>query len=57
MHDSARSHTASITQQYLNDVGIDVFEWPALIVSANPIEQTGTCLGEEYEVMFLFLQF
>nr|CAH7762434.1 unnamed protein product [Callosobruchus chinensis] len=36
MHDSARPHTARITQQYLNNV---VFEWSALSPDANPIEQ------------------
>nr|CAH7739797.1 unnamed protein product [Callosobruchus chinensis] len=50
MHDNTRRHTARITQQYINDVDIDVLEWPALRPNANPIEQSGTCLGEEYEV-------
>nr|CAH7748805.1 unnamed protein product [Callosobruchus chinensis] len=45
MHDNVRTHTTRITQQYLNDVDIDVLE----------LNMSGTCLGEEYEVMFLFL--
>nr|CAH7740792.1 unnamed protein product [Callosobruchus chinensis] len=50
MHDNARPHNARIRQQYLNDV----LEWQALSPDANP-NMSGTCLGEEYEVVFLFL--
>nr|CAH7729102.1 unnamed protein product [Callosobruchus chinensis] len=38
MHNNTRPHTARITQQYLNDVDIDVLEWLALSLDANPIE-------------------
>nr|CAH7730844.1 unnamed protein product [Callosobruchus chinensis] len=37
MHDTARPHIARITQQYLNDVDINVLEWPALSTDADPI--------------------
>nr|CAH7765058.1 unnamed protein product [Callosobruchus chinensis] len=47
MHDNARPHTLKITQQYLNDVDNDVLEWQ--------LKMSGTCLGEESEVVFLFL--
>nr|CAH7764715.1 unnamed protein product [Callosobruchus chinensis] len=38
MHDNVRPRTARITQQYLNDVDIDVLECPAFSPDANPIE-------------------
>nr|CAH7758261.1 unnamed protein product [Callosobruchus chinensis] len=46
MHDNVRSHTARITQQYLNDADIDVLEWTALSPSdENPIEHVWDMLG------------
>lgn len=38
MHDNARPHTAAIVQQYLQEVGIPVMEWPARSPDMNPIE-------------------
>nr|CAH7728838.1 unnamed protein product [Callosobruchus chinensis] len=49
MHDNARAHTARITRQYLNDVDIDVLEWPALSPVANPIEHVRDVLGREIQ--------
>nr|CAH7765511.1 unnamed protein product [Callosobruchus chinensis] len=40
MHENARTLIARITQQYLNDVDIDVLEWPALNPDATPIYLT-----------------
>nr|CAH7764862.1 unnamed protein product [Callosobruchus chinensis] len=38
MHYKARPHDGRITQQYLNDIDIDVLECPALSPDANPFE-------------------
>lgn len=38
MHDNARSHTAIIVRDYLNQVGIPVMQWPARSLDLNPIE-------------------
>nr|CAH7741135.1 unnamed protein product [Callosobruchus chinensis] len=45
MHDNTRTHTARITQQYLNDVDTDILEWPALSPDANTIEHIWDMLG------------
>lgn len=37
-HDNARCHTARITQQFLNEVGMRTMDWPALSPDLNPIE-------------------
>lgn len=38
MHDNARSHTALIVRDYLEEVGIPVLPWPARSPDLNPIE-------------------
>jgi len=45
MHDNARTHTARITQEYLNHTNISVTEWPALSPDANPSEHIWDMLG------------
>nr|CAH7758325.1 unnamed protein product [Callosobruchus chinensis] len=42
---NVRSHTAIITQQYLNDVDIDILEWPVLSPGVNPIKHVWDMLG------------
>lgn len=38
MHDNARCHTARVTTEYLEEVGIATLDWPALSPDLNPIE-------------------
>lgn len=38
MHDNARCHTARITRQFMDEVGIQTMDWPALSPDLNPIE-------------------
>jgi transposase len=38
MQDNARSHTAIIVRDYLQEVGISVMRWPARSPDLNPIE-------------------
>lgn len=38
MHDNARSHTAFIVRDYLQEVGIPIMQWPARSPDLNPIE-------------------
>lgn len=38
MHDNARCHTARITRQFMDEVGIRTMDWPALSPDLNPIE-------------------
>lgn len=38
MHDNARCHTSRVTQQFLNEVNVQVMSWPALSPDINPIE-------------------
>lgn len=38
MHDNARCHTARITRQFLDEVGIESMDWPPLSPDLNPIE-------------------
>ena len=36
--DSARSHTAQLTTQYLQANNVDVMEWPSKFLDLSPIE-------------------
>lgn len=38
MHDNARPHTARIVHDYLEEVGIELMQWPARSPDLNPIE-------------------
>ena len=38
MHDNARPHTAKVTTQHLNNLGIPLLPWPAKSPDLNPIE-------------------
>ena len=38
MHDGARPHTARFTMDYLDNVGVNVLQWPAKSLDLNPIE-------------------
>lgn len=38
MHDNARPHVARIVSEYLEEVGLEVLDWPAVSPDMNPIE-------------------
>lgn len=38
MHDNARCHTARTTRQFMDEVGLETMNWPALSPDMNPIE-------------------
>ena len=38
MNDNARPHTARVTTQHLNNLGIPLLPWPAKSPDLNPIE-------------------
>nr|CAH7760264.1 unnamed protein product [Callosobruchus chinensis] len=49
MHANASCHSARITQEYSNDIGVGVLEWPALIPDANPIEHVWHIIGRRIQ--------
>lgn len=46
MQDGARSHTARVVQEYLNQHNIQVLDWPACSPDLNPIEHIWDQLGK-----------
>lgn len=47
MHDNARPHTANIVKRYLEEVELEVMDWPACSPDLNPIEQVWDRLGRQ----------
>lgn len=47
MHDGASVHTAGIVQQLLQDLGIEVMDWPPYVPDLNPIENLWAIMKQE----------
>ena len=48
MHDNARPHVARVVQDYMEEAGIEVMDWPTVSPDLNPIELLGFC-GETHQ--------